>query len=342
MRSHTTFLLCGAAAGVLSLADLTRQPASAAAVASAYEEVKGWPNLPAGVALGEAAGVAVDANGQVLVFHRPGRGFDTAATELLQEPAVLEIDAQTGRLIRSWGANTFLVPHGITVDRDNNVFLTDVALQQVFKFTHDGKLLFSVGEPRVGRWDATHFNQPTDVAIRPDGSFYVSDGYVNSRIAIFDNHGKWLREWGKKGVGSGEFSNPHGLTFVAGSTDVIVADRENARLQLFDRTGVFKRGWSGARDAATTGRVFSVATDADGFLYVGIRRADYDTAHTGVVKLDRDWQVVASIGFDRPGDPVFNAVHDLAVGRDGSIYVAETRTKRVVKLRPIATRLRSP
>ena len=77
-----------------------------------------------------------------------------------------------------------------------------------------------------------------------------------------------------------------------------------------------------------------MATDADGSLYVGIRRADYDTAHTGVLKLDRDWKIVAAIGFDQPGDPVFNAVHDLAVGRDGSIYVAETRTKRVVKLRP--------
>jgi len=115
---------------------------------------------------------------------------------------------------------------------------------------------------------------------------------------------------------------------------VIVADRENSRLQLFDRNGAFKREWTGAKDAATTGRVFSVATDAEGFLYVGIRRADYDTAHTGVLKLDRDWKIVAAIGFDRPGDPVFNAVHDMAVGRDGSIYVAETRTKRVVKLRP--------
>ena len=334
MRSHTTFLLCVAAAIVLTIADLRLHPAPVMAAASGYEEVKGWPSLPAGMQMGEAAGVAVDVNGHVMVFHRPGRGFDTAATELLKDPAVLEIDPQSGHLIHSWGANTFLVPHGITVDQANNVFLTDVALQQVFKFSHDGKLLFSVGEPRVGKWDATHFNQPTDIAIRADGSFYVSDGYVNSRVALFDSHGTWLREWGQKGAGHGEFSNPHGLSFVTGNTDVIVADRENSRLQLFDRNGTFKRDWTGVKDATTTGRVFSVATDADGSLYVGIRRADYDTAHTGVLKLDRDWKIVAAVGFDRPGDPVFNAVHDLAVGRDGSIYVAETRTKRVVKLRP--------
>ena len=326
MRTHIFLLV---AAAMLTL------PNSPKAAVTKYEEVKDWPRLPAGVEMGEAAGVAVDADGHVLVFHRPGRGFDPAATELLKDPCVLEFDPRDGRLIRSWGANTFLVPHGITVDRENNVFLTDVGMQQVFKFSHDGKRLFSVGEPRVGKWDATHFNQPTDIAIRADGSFYVSDGYINSRVAIFDRSGKWLREWGKKGAGHGEFSNPHGLSFFTDNTDVIVADRENSRLQLFDRNGVFKREWKGAPDAATTGRVFAVASDAEGSLYVGIRRADYDTAHTGVLKLDRQWNIVAAIGFDRPGDPKFNAVHDLAVGRDGSIYVAETRTKRVVKLRPV-------
>lgn len=324
---------------VLATQSVDSRPAPVAARTTVrYEEVKTWPALPARVQLGEAAGVSVDAHGHVFVFHRPGRGFDTSATEPLKEAAVLVIDADTGQLIRSWGANMFLVPHGITIDGTNNVFLTDVGLHQVFKFSHDGALRFAVGEPRIGKWDATHFNQPTDIAIRPDGSFYVSDGYVNSRVAIFDRNGRWLQEWGKKGAGNGEFSNPHGLTFVSGSTDVVVADRENSRLQLFDRLGAFKRQWSGVKDAQTTGRVFSVASDPEGAFYVGIRRADYDIEHTGVVKLDRDWKIVAAVGFGKPGDPVFNAVHDLAIGRDGSIYVAETRTKRIVKLRPVTER----
>ncbi len=310
-------------------------PKVTAAPTIRYEEVKDWPRLPTSVQLGEAAGVAVDMNGHVLVFHRPGRGFDTAATTKLTEPAVLEIDNDTGKLVQSWGADTFLVPHGITSDQENNVFLTDVGLQQVFKFTHDGKPLLVLGEPRVGAWDATHFNQPTDVQIRPDGTFYVSDGYVNSRIALYDKSGRWLREWGRKGSGPGEFNNPHGLTFVPDSTDVLVADRENSRLQLFDRTGTFKKQWVGVKDAQTTGRVFCVAGDGAGHYYVGIRRADYDIRHTGVLRLDRNWNIEASIGFGQPGGPVFNAVHDIAVGRDGSIYVAETRTRRVVKLRPV-------
>lgn len=336
MMRNPAAVVLSAAAGLLAVMTGGHGLAAIAAPpALRYEEVKDWPKLPPGVQMGEAAGVAVDTRGHVFVFHRPGRGFDPAATETLKEAAVLEIDADTGRLIRAWGANTFLVPHGITIDRDNNIFLTDVGLHQVFKFSHDGTLILAVGEPRVGKWDATHFNQPTDVAIRPDGSFYVSDGYVNSRVALFDKNGTWVREWGRKGDGEGEFSNPHGLSLVPGDTDVVIADRENSRLQLFDGAGTFRRQWRGVAGADTTGRVFSVAADAEGALYVGIRRADYDTAHTGVLKLDREWKVVAAIGFGRPGDPVFNAVHDLAVGPDGSIYVAETRTRRVVKLRPV-------
>ena len=109
------------------------------------------------------------------------------------------------------------------------------------------------------------------------------------------------------------------------------ASRENSRIQVFDRAGAFKREWRGAQDK---GRVFGVAVDAAGGYYVGVRRADYDPATNGVLKLDRDWNTVAAIGFGTPGHPVFNAVHDLAVARDGTIYVAETRTRRVVKLRP--------
>jgi peptidylamidoglycolate lyase len=335
-RTGAVFLR--AAAGLLAIITGGQGRATLTAAPTVhYEEVKDWPTLPPGVQMGEAAGVAVDTSGHVFVFHRPGRGFDPAATEALSEAPVLEIDGVTGRLIHAWGASTFVVPHGISIDRDNNIFLTDVGLHQVFKFSHDGTLIFAVGEPRVGTWDATHFNQPTDIAIRPDGSFYVSDGYVNSRVALFDKNGTWVREWGKKGTGEGEFSNPHGLSLVPGATDVVVADRENSRLQVFDGAGTFRRQWRGVAGADTTGRVFSVAADADGALYVGIRRADHDTAHTGVLKLDREWKVVAAIGFGRPGDPVFNAVHDLAVGRDGSIYVAETRTKRVVKLRPVTS-----
>ncbi len=323
---HSIAAIALAAGATVVLAPLSHGAVSA----STYEEVKDWPKLPAGVQLGEVPGVAVDSHGHVFIFHRPGRGFEPTATEVLEDPAVVEVDADTGALIASWGAKTFLVPHGITVDEENNIWLTDVGLQQVFKYSHDGKRLLTLGQPRVGGWDATHFNQPTDIAIRKDGSFYVSDGYVNSRVALFDRKGTWLYEWGKKGGGESQFSNPHGLAF-APNGDILVADRENSRIQVFDRKGAFKRQWLGAKDR---GRVFQVAVDAGGAIYVGVRRADYDPPSNGVLKLDRTWTIVASVGFGAAGDPVFNAVHDLAIGKDGSLYVAETRTKRVVKLKP--------
>lgn len=295
-----------------------------------YVEVKDWPKLPPGLEMGETAAVAVDNDGHVFAFHRPGRGFEPQATDLLTEPTVLEIDPDTGRLIRSWGANMFLVPHGLTVDRDNNVWTTDVGLQQVFKFSHDSRLLLAIGTARQGGWDATHFNQPTKVLVRPDGSFYVGDGYVNSRVALFDPKGTFLREWGKRGSGPSEFNNPHGLAFTPAG-DLLVADRQNSRIQVFDAESRFKREWLGAKDR---GRVFAIVVDSAGAMYVGVRRDDYDPSTNGVLKLDRDWNIVAAIGFGKAGEPVFNAVHDMAVGRDGSLYVAETRTKRVVKLRP--------
>src|SRR5271166_4179249 len=102
--------MIGRLRAVLVVAGLVLIPAAAATV-TRYEEVKDWPNLPPGVQLGETAGVAIDVNGHVLIFHRPGRGFDLKPTTKLTDPTVLEIDANTGKLISSWGANMFLVPH---------------------------------------------------------------------------------------------------------------------------------------------------------------------------------------------------------------------------------------
>jgi len=329
MHARLATLVVAVTAATSIHASPGQRPGDRAAKTRTYQEVKDWPKLPAGVQMGEVSAVDVDVNGHVFVFHRPGRGFEPQATQLLADPAILEFDAQSGALLHSWGANTFLVPHGLTVDRDNNIWTTDVALQQVFKFSHDGRLLLTVGTAREGGWDATHFNQPTKVLNAPDGSFYVGDGYVNSRVAHFDGNGRFLHEWGKKGAGAGEFSNPHGLAF-APNGDVLVADRQNSRIQVFDPQGQFKQEWTGARDR---GRVFAVEVDAAGFMYVGVRKDDYDPPSNGVLVLDREWRVVAAIGFGEAGGPVFNAVHDMAIGPDGSIYVAETRTKRAVKLR---------
>ena len=106
----------------------------------------------------------------------------------------------------------------------------------MFKFDHSGKLLLSVGERGVPGADGSHFNRPTDVATADDGSFYVSDGYLNSRVAVFSPEGRFLFEWGTKGGGPGQFNVPHGIALDSYGR-VYVADRGNARLQVFDKKG---------------------------------------------------------------------------------------------------------
>src|SRR3954468_21900712 len=114
IRLGTAFLL------IVGLVATAARPE--AAPATRYEEVREWPKLPAGISFGEVSGVATDKSRRVFVFHRPGRGFDLTATEKIKQPTVFEIDGETGALISSWGEDTFLVPHGITIDDVNNVF----------------------------------------------------------------------------------------------------------------------------------------------------------------------------------------------------------------------------
>jgi peptidylamidoglycolate lyase len=170
--------------------------------------VHGWPILPDGYVLGQVSGVAVDSHDHVFIFHRadsPSFSADQPHHVILP-PTVLCFEGATGKLLASWGANQFVVPHGLRVDREDNVWLTDVELHQVFKFSHDGKLLMTLGTKGEPGQDGGHFNRPTDIAIAPDGTIYVSDGYGNSRVAKFSGNGKFLGEWGHKGSGPGEFN----------------------------------------------------------------------------------------------------------------------------------------
>jgi peptidylamidoglycolate lyase len=156
-----------------------------AALSSTYELVKDWPQLPPGISLGNPTGMSLDTNQNLVVFHRADRTWPLL-TSMPDKPiackTVLIINKDNGTLINSWGADEFIMPHGLTVDRENNIWVTDVGLHQVFKFSHEGKLLFKLGEAGIAGHDSAHFNKPTAVAIAKDGSFYVSDGYGNSRV----------------------------------------------------------------------------------------------------------------------------------------------------------------
>jgi peptidylamidoglycolate lyase len=266
------------------------------------------------------------------VFHRAGREWsEPFPTEQIGHPTVWVFDGHSGRLLKSWGASRFIMPHGLTIDRDDNVWLTDVGLQQVFKFSPDGRLLMTLGEARVAGNDARHFDMPTDVAIARDGTFFVSDGYGNSRVLHFAVDGKLQKTWGTKGAGPGEFDLPHGIA-IDERDRVLVADRSNARVQVFDQSGRFLDQWQGAQlgrpYAATVGQKNRV------FIADGGDQPETPPDRGGVAVVDADGQLILRFGRFGNYDGQFRLAHDVAVAKDGAVYVVDAWGQRVQKFVP--------
>ena len=303
-------------------------PASQHGPPPPYQVVHGWPQLPEGRILGQATGVALDPRGNVFVFHRAGRMWsEDPALPVISEPTIEVFEGASGRHLRSWGANLFVMPHGLTIDRQGNVWVTDVLLHQVFKFSPRGELLLTLGEARVPGTDRMHFNLPTDVAVLSDGSFYVSDGYANARVVKFSPTGEYQFEWGRKGTGPGEFDLPHAID-VDDAGRVYVADRANARVQVFDRRGNFLAQWRGAE----IGRPYSIAVSGDRAIIIdGGDQPEQGPDRAGAAEVDLDGRVLARFGRFGNQDGQFRLAHDVAVAADGSIFVVDAWGQRVQK-----------
>ena len=294
-----------------------------------HEVVRDWPALPESHVLGQCAGVGTDSHNNVFVFHRCGRAWSTPfPSEPISAPTVSVIDGRTGKLLATWGAGEFIMPHGLAIDGEDNVWLTDVGRHQVFKFTPEGRLLLTLGERGVPGADKTHFNLPTDVAVLPDGSFYVSDGYRNTRVIKFTADGRYDFEWGGKGSSPGKFNLPHGIAVDRGGR-VFVCDRSNSRLQVFDPKGTFLAEWKGP----LIGRPYGVSVGADGHIFAidGGEPLLKQPDRSKAVELDPEGRVVDRFGSYGTGPGQFQLGHDIAVARDGSVYVADTPGKRVQK-----------
>lgn len=296
-----------------------------------YRVVEGWPTLARHQRLGQATGIGLNSRHELIVFHRADRTWtDPFPTDPIKCNTIVVFDAATGRLLSTWGAGRFIMPHGLTVDTRDNIWVTDVGLHQVFKFSRDGRLLLTVGEPRIAGADSRHFNQPTDVAVLPDGSFYVSDGYINTRVAKFSAEGHFLFQWGGPGTGSGQFDTPHGIA-LDGAGRVYVADRGNARIQIFDPRGRFIAEWK-RRDL---GRPYGIAiSGALAAVVDGGDQPRFPPNRSAAIILNLQGKIAARFGSHGAGPGQFQLAHDVAIDGEGMIYVAEAWGERVQKFVP--------
>ena len=271
-----------------------------------YEPVPGFLKLPDDITLGACSAVAVNSRNELYVFHRGSQ-------------PILCFNA-AGEFLRSWGDDLIGAAHGLRVDADDNVWVTDTKHHLVFKFNEAGKLLLALGtsdRPGTGR---EQFNKPTDVAFGPDGEVFVSDGYENSRVVKFDRHGKFLSTWGTPGDQPGEFDLPHSIV-VDARHRVLVGDRENDRIQVFDQDGRHLETWNGFAP-------YGIAIDSSQQVFIADGRANQ------ILRLNGNGQVVNSQGTQGLAAGQFALPHMLAVDGDGNLYVAEVGGRRVQKFRP--------
>ena len=286
-----------------------------------YREDANWANLPPGVKWGGVISVDPASNGDMWVFHRG-------------TPPILRFDA-SGKVVKSFGEGMFVQPHGMTVDRDGNVWVTDAQIKdgkgnQVFKFSPDGKLLMTLGKAGVAGAGNDVFSGPCDVAVAQNGDIFVADGHIAdvpvNRIMKFSKDGKFVKAWGKRGSGPGEFDTPHSIA-IDSRGRIFVADRTNSRMQIFDQDGRFLDQWK------QFGRPSGVYIDRNDNMIVADSQSN-STQNPGFTRgirvgSARDGKVTALIPFVEP-DPEKNnnaGVEGVAIDAKGNVYGAEVSTQ---------------
>ena len=293
-----------------------------------YIQVPNWPALPHNSQLGQVTGVAVGGQ-RVYVFHRSDRTWTNPfPAETISGRTIAIFDSETGNLLSSLGARTFIMPHGLSVDKKGDLWLTDVGSHQVFKIQpQSGKVLLTLGTAGVAGTGRLHFDRPTDVGFSRDGTVYVSDGYINTRIVRFSPTGKYLGEWGTPGSQAGEFNLPHGIAVFR--KRVYVCDRSNLRVQVFNLQGRYLDQWQGTR----IGRPFGIATDRRHRIYIIDGGDQPDHTRSRVVILNSQGNISSAFSTALSKD-TSNLGHDIAVDAKDAIYVADAWGNHIRKFIP--------
>jgi DNA-binding beta-propeller fold protein YncE len=307
------WIRCASIVGLMILLNLLtahsgRATRTAKADAWNYRLVADWPKLPAGWGLGDVSGVALDRDGDVWIFNRG-------------DHPLIEFKSD-GRFVRSLGEGAVGRAHGLRIDAENNIWTTDVGDHTVTKRDQNGKILLVLGEKGKAAEDQSHFDQPADIAFAPTGDFLVADGYGNSRVVKFDKTGKFIKSWGRKGTGQGEFNLVHAVALDSKGL-LYVADRENDRIQIFDQDGKFIRMWTGL------GAPFGFFMTRDDKLFITDGRAHK------VSVVDGGGKLLHAFGSPGPGPGQFQLPHDIAVSSTGELYIGEITNKRIQKFQLI-------
>jgi streptogramin lyase len=313
---------------------------------------RNWGELPAGRNWGSTAGIDIDPNdGHIWAYERCGAssfgGGVPVNCDTNPVDPIFKFNRHTGEVMANFGGGLMQTPHGIHAAEDGSVWVTDFAANrdgtkghQVHKFSADGELLMSLGTAGTPGNDATHFNQPNDVIVGPDGSIYVSDGHdgqgmtsnqamdegrangQTARIMKFAPDGTFIKEWGQIGVRHGEFRTPHAMEFDAYNR-LWVADRGNHRIEIFDQDGNY------LESRYAYGRISGLFITDDGMVYA-IDSESGPTNHVGwrngvrIGPVEEDKIVGFIQPFERP-DRVGQgtAGEGVAVDADGNVYAAE-------------------
>jgi sugar lactone lactonase YvrE len=242
---RSTLLL--AAAAIATYAADTSTLADPNSAPDPYTTIENFFKMPEGRTWGSTSAIDVDKDGHIWVAERCG-GNSCAESKL--DP-ILEFDAKTGKMLKSFGGGMFIFPHGICVDKQGNIWVTDSQGREgkghvAIKFAPEGKVLMTLGKPGEAGDGPDTFNEPDDVAVAPNGDIFVSDGHRpevgNARVVKFTKDGKFIKQWGQHGSGPGQFEMPHGLAFDSKGR-LFVADRGNNRIQIFDQEGKFIAEW---------------------------------------------------------------------------------------------------
>jgi len=320
--------------------------ASAQVLPNPYRQVDGWSSLSGGRTMGAVGGVTMDPDGKHLwaVVRCDATAPNRFGNECLDSDLdpVLKFD-MGGNLVESFGGGLFIWPHGIDVDSDGNVWVTDAVSEartpegtrghQVIKFSPTGRVLMTLGTPGKPGGGNNSFNAPADVVVSENGDIFVADGHgdtTNNRVVKFSKDGTFIKSWGQTGYGPGEFRTLHAIAMDAAER-IYVGDRSNNRIQIFDQEGEFLAQWT------QFGRPSGIFFDDHGRIFVADSESD-DLQNPG-------WEMGIRIGevatgwvtefilypWGDPRDPAGNGAEFVAVDADGNIYGGEPRPRRIQK-----------